>query len=1336
MKKLILLLTILATNLLAVDNSIYTWGYGEIFYKVLQGVTILSTESYLFKSALAVGGLLLMIREGTNNVSSGDMGMGMIKYLILVTLIMGLFVETKKTYVVEDEVTGQTFPVNNVPIGIGETFSMFTMLEKALAKGFETAFATPHSIAYSNAGLGFTMSAPLNLLKVDVRDAYTIRNFNEYMDNCFISATAAGELNPNILLQSKNLKSDLKVTGYLTPWYSNANPDGVDTQCQDAWDNLNNKIDSELDLIAGKAAAYNYLDKQKFEDGLAASTKLIYGASQSSKDYLMQQTMIKMANKGLQSALLATGGDAAAIASATALAENTQQKTWQMGGILAQQNLPLMKAVFTVLVLGIFMLLVVLSLVYGNIGHIKMGFTLLLAMALWTPLAILINGTMNIAIEKVLPVVASGGLAGENFNEVSSQLQSYLSFMGFLASSIPIFAYSIAKMSEHGFVSFFNSAGNSGGAGAGAGQLASGNISQGNTSLNKFVANDQIGSHDYHGANNWGHKTSGDTGAIRSEFSNGAGAGTLETNNAGKVGNMVINSQTGEISKVEGSTVSYGASKEIIKGRDEAKATAQTDGTNFSTAMGNTISSSILENGSVIDTTSTSHNFGFQKSENEALTKSRDESLVNSFNDLIKSGQTVDFKSTNGVDGKFSASVGTPGIADFAGGVKVGANGAITLSGTTSDGKDFTSTLSGGQAEMFKQSFTKNITKQISDNESLNKALSSQVVENKGFGDSDLATKADTYNKSFSKADTLTNTIHEGANDRNSFSQDLNPKILNKMIDNDEELRTLRDKGGKEGKYKAAEIADDRLNNNLFKDDVLKAYQDVTGVKLDTKTANISTDLAQAKTDFQTLQTNNDNNSGAVIANATSRVAHVPSSVADVPHNVTDLANERKDLTTQYDKDKAKLEKTADKELDTFENKESLHSKASIDKKLGAVQSDIDKANLNVGVTSAMKQNPAIAGLIKTGGEVGELIQGAGEKFSSTYGADGNIYNGDKKTGDWNNKRVDVKKQIETNEDRNEKAYEKATSSGLVEKGVVTDSINPAMMKKADTDTLKRVYQESKDKELKDFGFGMDDKSDNFLKKELESRGVHFTQSGNNVFDKNITTDKNVIGLVEQSEQSAHKSKSKPAGGMGGDTLDGGSGTDTFQPPLPEVTTKIQEQPKQQVTEQVSRPQIVSEQPIQSKNDFSKSMFDKGVFEDKSGSNVNWDKFSKLQQKEVDTYMNHFGKDANAPENQNDFNRNSQPTISNNQNSGTQNFESQLEPRREPERVQTTQPREERVEPTKQPQEITRPQAVDEHISKPNLETEEGQRLKKQNEESTQSIKKLFKELEELKESQ
>jgi conjugal transfer mating pair stabilization protein TraG len=1266
-----------------------------------------------------------------NNGNGSDMAMMMGKYLLLVTLIIGFFVETKKTYIVEDEVTGQTFSVNNVPIGIGETFSLFTLLEKNLSKAFETAFATPNSISYSKVGLGFTMSAPLNLGQSYFIDPYTNRNFNEYIDNCVISAIAAGEKGGDVLSVSKDLETDLRVVGYLTPYYSSTTPNGVDKTCEDTWDLLKNDIAVKLDAMEQKAASKSMIEQSAFSSGMAETSKLLFGISQTSTDYLMQQTLINMTKSGLQAAALATGGDASAIAYAKALSETNQQQTWQMTGILTQQNLPLMKAVFTVLVLGIFMLLVILSLVYGNIGHIKMGFTLLFAMVLWTPLAILINGMFNEAIERMLPSISSGGMNMTNVSEIGSNLKNYLSFLGYLAASIPVFAYSLAKMSEHGFVSFFGGVGgaSTSAASSATSQTSSGNLSAGNSRLGTFNAVDQHGSHDFLGGDGFRHQSLSGSGAMNSSNVNGAGLGTIHTDAAGNA-DVKMDRPSGKVLSVGGLALSTGVADTVNTAKQTAFNTAQSDGVAFNTAAASNITNGLSKNGTEIDTTTTGHNFGYNEQTNETLSKATNEAAKSTWSDMFSNGKTYSFTGENGVTGTVGA-----GFDGKLLGFGLKADGSVSLTGKTSDGKNFNHTLSGGDAKDFTESFNKNLSKSIGETKGLSKALAEQVQTTKGFGDSDLVSKADTYSKSMSKVDTLTDSISVGSNNQMTFSQDLNPQIMNKLIDNATydnygqkvKLSDLR-AGNDDDKALAATFAARMMKSPEYQEDVLKAFGDVTGGKVDfTQTKGVQGDLTHAQREINSNTTQRIEDGKNLTNTVDNRVSHVSQSVSDAPKNQSDIDKKEKELVTQYDKDEAKLKTNAKKDLTSFENNNDLGVKKVIDQKNGTLEDDFNQANLDVGVTSAMKQNPAIAGLIKTGNEVGDLIEGAAEKVSSTYGADGNIYNGGQKTGEWSNKRVDVKKQIETNEDRNEKAYEKAIKSGLVEDGIYSDEINPSKMKKTDTETLKMVYQESKD-----MTSGMSDKSDDLLKKELESRGVHFTQSGNNVFDKNITTDKNVIGLVEQREQSAHKQK----GGMGGDALDGGSGTDTFQPPLPEVTTKIQEQPKQQVAEQVSRPQIVSEQPIQSKDDFTKSMMDKGVFEDKSGSNVNWDKFSKLEQQEVDTYMNHFAKDANAAENQNDFNRNSQPTISNNQNSGTQNFESQLESRREPERVQTTQPREQSVEqPRQQPQEITRPQAVDEHISKSNLETEEGQRLKEQNEESTQSIKKLFKELEELKDS-
>ncbi len=1131
MKTFILLLTILTTNLFAVDSSIYTWGYGEIFYKVLLGVTILSTDNYLFSSAVAVGGLLLTIKNMNNNGSGSDMAMMMGKYLLLVTLIIGFFVETKKTYIVEDEVTGQTFPVNNVPIGIGETFSLFTLLEKNLSKAFETAFATPNSISYSKVGLGFTMSAPLNLRQSYFIDPYTNRNFNEYIDNCVISAIAAGEKGGDVLSVSKDLKTDLKVVGYLTPYYSSTTPNGVDKTCEDTWDLLKNDISTKLDVMEQTAAAKSMIEQSAFSSGMSETSKLLFGVAQTSKDYLMQQTLINMTKSGLQAAALATGGDASAIAYAKALSETNQQQTWQMTGILAQQNLPLMKAVFTVLVLGIFMLLVILSLVYGNIGHIKMGFTLLFAMVLWTPLAILINGMFNEAIERILPTISSGGLNMTNVSEIGSNLKNYLSFLGYLAASIPVFAYSIAKMSEHGFVSFFGGVGgaSTSAASSATSQTSSGNLSAGNGRLGTFNAVDQHGSHDFLGGDGFRHQALSSSGAMNSSNVNGAGLGTIHTDAAGNA-DIKMDRPSGKVLSVGGLAVSTGVADSLNTAKQIAFNTAQSDGVAFNTAAASNITNGLSQNGTVIDTTTTGHNFGYSEQTNETLSKVTNEALKSSFSEMYSNGRKFSFTGENGVSGTVGGTAGVPDWVKNVTGFQIKADGNVSVSGKSADGKDFNYTLSGGDSKEFTESFNKNLSKSIGETEGLTKALAEQVQTTKGFGDSDLVSKADTYTKSMSKVDTLTDSISVGSNNQLTFSQDLNPQIMNKLIDNATydnygqkvKLSDLRDGGNDEQKALAATFAARMMKSPEYQEDVLKAFSDVTGGKIDfTQTKDVQGNLKNVQKEINSNTTQRIEDGNNLTNTVDNRVSHVSQSVADAPKNQSDLDKKEQQIIKQYDKDEAKFETEAKKDLKNFEKKEALNLENVIDQKNGILENDFDKASLDVGVTSAMKQNPLIADIIKTGSEAGDLIKGAVEKVSSTYGADGNTYNGKgEKTGEWSNKRVDVKKQIETNEDRNEKAYEKAIKSGLVEDGVYSDEINPSKMKKTDTETLKRVYQESKD-----MTSGMSDESDNLLKKYLESKGVQFTQSGNNVFDKNITTDKNVIELVEQREQSAQIKK-------------------------------------------------------------------------------------------------------------------------------------------------------------------------------------------------------------------
>jgi conjugal transfer mating pair stabilization protein TraG len=973
-KFIFILLISVSTNLFAVDPSIFTWGYGEIFYKVLQGVTIISQEKYLVTSALAVGGLLLMIRNISNNGNSSDIAFAMGKYLVIVTLILGLFVEATKRYIIEDEITGQTFIVNNVPVGIGETFSLFTTLEKNLAKGFEIAFATPNSIAYSKVGLGFTMSAPLEIKEAKITDAYLVRTFNEYMDNCVLNAIIAGDINSNILQNSKNLKNDLRVTGYLTPLYTASNPYGVDKVCEDAWDAIKADITTQLTNLETLAAAKANVDQTTFNSGMTQTSNLLFGISQSASDYLMQQTLINLTNSGLQAIALATGGDASALGYAKALSEENQKQTWVATGVLAKQNLPLMKAIMTILILGSFYLLVLLSVIYGDLGHVKMGFTLLFAMVLWTPLAILINGMMNIAIERIVPIISNGGLNLANNVEISSELQNYLAILGYIAASIPIFAYSIAKKSEHGFVSLFGGVGaaSSSAASSATSQTSTGNLSAGNTRLNSFNATDMYGAHDYAGASAWKRNFISSHGTNRNEYTSGSGNGLVNTD-AGGIADMTIDKQSGQVTKVANSTLSVGTADGISQMRQQSIQETQQYSDAFSSAFANQFARSINKGEQGIDTTTLTHNYGQSIEDKEAFNKATNESIQQTLTDMVKNGHNLTFSSNTGVNAGANASIsmGTPEAVNMFGGFKIrgGLDGGISLTGTTSDGKDYSIALTGTNAQSFMTSFTENQSKSIGNNESLSKALATQAQATYGFGDSETLSKADSYTRAYQESKALSDAYSLATRHDINLNEDILPKVVNRFIDRNEELSTLREQGV-EGAVRASEIAVAMMRNDSYRSDVISALNDVTKTNFDTSSAkDAGIAISIGKDSIDNKRDNYVEGSNSVVA----KVAPVVQDVKDNLEHTKPLVT-KEQIENGYVTQSKEFYNRGKDDIGNFKERNLLNTKEHIVDEANKLKTSFEKSKDDIGIGGAFKNNPM-------GGKISDMLGTVGDNL-------------------------------------------------------------------------------------------------------------------------------------------------------------------------------------------------------------------------------------------------------------------------------------------------------------------------------------------------------------------
>ncbi len=867
MKKLILLL-IITIPLFATD-SIYTWGYGYIFKEILESVKMVTNDNQvMLATAISVGGLLVMIK---NMQGGSEAGYALMKYMIIVTLIVGMFFEAKKDYVVEDEITQETYAVQDVPVGIGEIFSIFTDLERVLGHGFETAFSTPNSISYTKAGIGFSMAAHLNTDELRVKDTYFTRTFNDYVGNCIISAIINKDISADVILNSSDLMSDLRIEGFESVWYDKDHADGEEDSCEYIWDEkLSDKMDGIADEQISVLAKRAQLDEDGYKDGITGTSDLLFGIGANAKDYLIQQTLKNMTKDGLVVAAQATGGDAATVAYGAAMAQVNQQQQWQLTGILAKDNIPLMKAVITVLILGIFVLLVILSVVFGDIGHIKMGFTLLFAMVLWTPLAIIINAMFYMILEFVVqPSLNGDWITIVNAPTMNDKIKNYMSFLGYLTASIPVLAYAIAKKSEQGFVNFFSGVGgaSASSAGTGAGQTSSGNISTGNTRVNMTSVTDVNGTHSYLGNQNWDNKqlrtdSNGNT-FMQTSYNDQNGNAMQESK--GSNGDLRANN-AGELTNITSSTLGMNSRQDTTKAHNESQSVM----VQKSEQYGSSIAHNMMKqwNTGSMDITNEAFQTGsnLSKSDSETLTKMTQSSISTALKDLVDKGHKLEI--TDQATGKVGATIGFDSeksamgsLFGMATGISVKADGGLTLTGISSDGKSTSISLSAEEAKAFNESFAKNEAKAFSENQTFAYSQATQHQSTGVFSGGDTATAALQYASSYQKNEALSKLDSIANTQGTSFSEDLLPKLVNGFIDNSPDLKSIKDGGdgimaGNEALERIKTALDDPFHHTMDYNNIMKSMDAISGTNTDAISKNIKENIPNVNEAINTFDTN------------------------------------------------------------------------------------------------------------------------------------------------------------------------------------------------------------------------------------------------------------------------------------------------------------------------------------------------------------------------------------------------------------------------------------------------------------------------------------------------
>ena len=464
-KGLIVFITLmLPMSMLGSTELVYTWGYGDAMWESLQALKGLTSElDYVVKMALAIALFVFSIGKALDSKSSPVFEIG--KLFMLYGVVYFFFLSpSNNTYIIHDEVTSKDYKVSKLPMGVGNTISLMSRLEKAILDGMEKHYSTPNSIAYSKAGLGFSLNAMMDIptLRVSDFDSELQVNMDYYVRNCFQHNMGTripyNALTKNSdLLNTILLETDGKL-GYYTKGGASAimTCGEVATEIKKAFAVV---VGDATNKVATKNAISTAINSAEYLTKFQAAASIYFGQAAGAREQFQQIMVMNSLDDGIINTAKMLGMNPQSFAANTAIADQTITTSMQAQGRLAQTYLPLAKAYMTIIVVSVSWLMAIISIMFGSYTHIKMFFTLCLSMVLWTPILSLINFLNDLNIQKTFELINANDatLTYANYKDVIQKVTANSNFLKYLVMMTPMLAYALAKGSEMGFVSIASS---------------------------------------------------------------------------------------------------------------------------------------------------------------------------------------------------------------------------------------------------------------------------------------------------------------------------------------------------------------------------------------------------------------------------------------------------------------------------------------------------------------------------------------------------------------------------------------------------------------------------------------------------------------------------------------------------------------------------------------------------------------------------------------------------------------------------------------------------------------------------------------------------------------
>ena len=376
---------------------------GELFQHVLNAIaTVMKEDNFMALLRLtALMGIILISIQWFKQRDPLVFATWFIRYVLCFNVIL-----IPKTTVLIDDISSQTPRlVQQVPTVFALTASLITTLGYALAQTYDELLSMPDDLLYTKTGALFgsrliQASTDFRIIDPELNEA-----MNHYLRSCVVG---------DIRINHKYSVGDLETSNHLWDLIStHASPlrmtsvNGQLVSCQEAASptgehSLKKKLMAEIKKayrffginLFGKPKQTTY--EQLFQTHLTSAFQYYQGLTDDASNVFLQMMMINAIREGITHYQTVTDSAAGVINQTFSQSQAQHRWSWEIAGIKALWFLPMLHTWLTLLLFGVFPLIMVLStLPLGNRLLMSYG-QFFLSLQCWPIFFAIVNAGMTL----------------------------------------------------------------------------------------------------------------------------------------------------------------------------------------------------------------------------------------------------------------------------------------------------------------------------------------------------------------------------------------------------------------------------------------------------------------------------------------------------------------------------------------------------------------------------------------------------------------------------------------------------------------------------------------------------------------------------------------------------------------------------------------------------------------------------------------------------------------------------------------------------------------------------------------------------------------------------